>query len=123
MRKKNSAVRLHSPMSIVLKRSHFSKASYVSLAASEALDLFGLEDGTDLTRISNLGRPDLLTFSAADYHWDSLQKYMPRYNEWRDGTAAERMLATTLILPPTISIDGSLFSWRRLLLLNLTLRI
>jgi helitron helicase-like protein len=40
----------------------------------------------------NLNRPDLfLTFSAADYHWDSLQRHMPRYEEWKNGTAAERI--------------------------------
>lgn len=35
--------------------------------------------------IHYMGRPDLfLTFSAADYHWDSLMKHMPRYEEWKE---------------------------------------
>ena len=40
----------------------------------------------------NIGKPDLfLMFTVADYYWNSLQKYMPQYNEWKSGTAAERI--------------------------------
>jgi hypothetical protein len=30
-------------------------------------------------------------FSAADYHWDSLQRHMPQYDEWKNGIAAKRI--------------------------------
>lgn len=33
------------------------------------------------------GCPNLfVTFSAADNHWESLHRHMPRYDEWRNGT-------------------------------------
>jgi len=32
-----------------------------------------------------------ITLSAAHYHWDSLQRHMPRYSEWRDATGAVRI--------------------------------
>ena len=32
-----------------------------------------------------------ITLSAADYHWDSLQRHMPRYDEWLTATPAQRL--------------------------------
>lgn len=42
--------------------------------------------------ICYLKRPGLfLIFSAADYYWDFLYKYMPKYEEWRIATAVARI--------------------------------
>ena len=39
-----------------------------------------------------LGPPQLyLTFSAADLQWDDLQQRMPNYDEWANGTTADRV--------------------------------
>ena len=32
-----------------------------------------------------------LTFSAADYYWDSLHKHMPNYDAWREATGRDKM--------------------------------
>ncbi|KAM4064851.1 ATP-dependent DNA helicase PIF1 [Hirsutella rhossiliensis] len=46
----------------------------------------------------NLGRPGLfVTASAADYHWESLYRHMPRFNEWQAAPEAARM-ALTIVL-------------------------
>ncbi|RFU33151.1 hypothetical protein B7463_g3183, partial [Scytalidium lignicola] len=42
--------------------------------------------------LRHLKRPSLfLTFSAADYHWDSLHKHIPKYREWRLTTPANQV--------------------------------
>ena len=49
------------------------------------------------TYVHSLSTPSaFLTFSAADYHWDSLHRcYGPRvYNAWKNGTPTERMQIT-----------------------------
>ncbi|KAM4067071.1 PIF1-like helicase [Hirsutella rhossiliensis] len=40
----------------------------------------------------NLGKPGLFaTASAADYHWESLYRHMPRFDEWQTAPEAARM--------------------------------
>ncbi|OXV12219.1 hypothetical protein Egran_00019, partial [Elaphomyces granulatus] len=43
--------------------------------------------------VRQLRSPHLyLTFSAADYHWESLMRHLPRYQEWLGAqTNEERM--------------------------------
>ena len=42
--------------------------------------------------VHGLGCPGtFLTFSAADLHWDSLQRLMPRYHEWQQADHRSRM--------------------------------
>jgi ATP-dependent DNA helicase PIF1 len=39
-----------------------------------------------------LGCPNLfLTFSAADLHWDSLMRHLPRYDEWKAAPSDQRV--------------------------------
>ncbi|CAG9980512.1 unnamed protein product, partial [Clonostachys byssicola] len=46
--------------------------------------------------VRGLGCPStFLTFSAADIHWDSLQKHLPRYDEWRGAPRDARFAITT----------------------------
>ena len=41
--------------------------------------------------VRNLDCPDLfLTFSAADLHWDSLQRHMSRYEEWKPAAGSAK---------------------------------
>jgi hypothetical protein len=42
--------------------------------------------------VKNIGPGHLfITFSAADLHWDDLMRHLPNYQEWKQGTAAERI--------------------------------
>jgi Helitron helicase-like domain at N-terminus len=46
------------------------------------------------TYVKNIGCPAVfLTFSAADYHWDSLMVHLlgDKYESWRNGTQAQRI--------------------------------
>src|ERR1051325_2966550 len=43
-----------------------------------------------------LGYPYLfLTFNTVDIHWDSLYKYMPNYEAWKEATGREKMRIVT----------------------------
>ncbi|EXU95371.1 PIF1-like helicase [Metarhizium robertsii] len=47
----------------------------------------------------NLGRPGLfVTASAADYHWESLYRHMPRFQEWQAAPEAARMALSRQLL-------------------------
>ncbi|EED21753.1 hypothetical protein TSTA_089920 [Talaromyces stipitatus ATCC 10500] len=53
----------------------------------------GLEaDALLKAMVKNIGPAHLfLTLSAADLHWDDLMRHLPRYQEWKNGTATERI--------------------------------
>ncbi|XP_044714696.1 PIF1-like helicase domain-containing protein [Hirsutella rhossiliensis] len=47
----------------------------------------------------NLGKPGLFaTASAADYHWESLYRHMPRFDEWQTAPEAARMALSRQLL-------------------------
>lgn len=42
--------------------------------------------------VHGLGTPNVfMTFSAADLHWDSLARHMPRYEEWKTATTEQQV--------------------------------
>jgi hypothetical protein len=42
--------------------------------------------------VDALGCPDLfLTFSAADYRWDDLMRFLPRYDKWKTALSDEQI--------------------------------
>ncbi|KAJ9297950.1 hypothetical protein DTO271G3_4171 [Paecilomyces variotii] len=63
------------------------------LSTIRGTGLFWREKNAELlVFIINLASPHLfLTLSAADYHWDNLICHMPYYNDWKAGSASERI--------------------------------
>ena len=55
-------------------------------ATTIEFDVIRRQEGTD-QKAEDL----FVTLSAADIHWDDLMRHLPNYNEWCEGTAAERI--------------------------------
>jgi ATP-dependent DNA helicase PIF1 len=52
-----------------------------------------------MSYVHQLGCPSLfMTFSAADFHWESLMKHMPNYDKWKDTTDRERIRLARIAL-------------------------
>ncbi|EED13560.1 hypothetical protein TSTA_098170 [Talaromyces stipitatus ATCC 10500] len=63
--------------------------------------------------VHNIGPAHLfLTLSAADLHWDDLMWHMPRYQEWLQGTASERIQISRQNLRDTPHIVANWFHIR-----------
>ncbi|KJZ67980.1 hypothetical protein HIM_12631 [Hirsutella minnesotensis 3608] len=71
----------------------------------------------------NLGRPGFFaTASAADYHWESLYRHMPRFNEWQTAPEAERMALSRQLLRDNAHIAAYHFHKRYTLLKTIVLK-
>ncbi|KAM4066114.1 ATP-dependent DNA helicase PIF1 [Hirsutella rhossiliensis] len=65
----------------------------------------------------NLGRPGLFaTVSAADYHWESLYRHMPRFDEWQAAPEAARIALSRQLLRDNAHIAAYHFHKRYTLL-------
>ncbi|KAJ3454665.1 hypothetical protein MRS44_013265 [Fusarium solani] len=71
----------------------------------------------------NLGRPGLfVTASAADYHWESLYRHMPRFQEWKAAPEAARMALSRQLLRDNAHIAAYHFHKRYTLFRTIVLR-
>ncbi|KAM4062398.1 PIF1-like helicase [Hirsutella rhossiliensis] len=71
----------------------------------------------------NLGRPGLfVTASAADYHWESLYRHMPRFNEWQAAPEAARMALSRQLLRDNAHIAAYHFHKRYTLFRTIVLK-
>ncbi|KAM4060764.1 PIF1-like helicase [Hirsutella rhossiliensis] len=71
----------------------------------------------------NLGRPGLfVTASAADYHWESLYRHMPRFQEWKAAPEAARMVLSRQLLRDNAHIAAYHFYKRYTLLTTIVLK-
>ncbi|KJZ69477.1 hypothetical protein HIM_11139 [Hirsutella minnesotensis 3608] len=71
----------------------------------------------------NLGRPGLfVTVSAADYHWESLYRHMPRFQEWKAAPEAARMALSRELLRDNAHIAAYHFHKRYTLLRTIVLK-
>lgn len=61
----------------------------------------------------NLGRPGLfVTASAADYHWESLYRHIPRFQEWQAAPEAARLALSRQLLRDNAHIAAYHFHTR-----------
>ncbi|KAM4067595.1 PIF1-like helicase [Hirsutella rhossiliensis] len=71
----------------------------------------------------NLGRPGLFaTASAADYHWESLYRHMPRFHEWQAAHEAARMALSRQLLRDNAHIAAYHFHKRYTLFRTIVLK-
>ncbi|KAM5354934.1 hypothetical protein ACJ41O_001580 [Fusarium nematophilum] len=71
----------------------------------------------------NLGRPGLfVTASAADYHWESLYRHMPRFQEWKAAPEAARMALSRQLLRDNAHIAAYHFHKRYTLFRTIVLK-
>lgn len=71
----------------------------------------------------NLGRPGLfVTASAADYHWESLYRHMPRFQEWKAAPEAARMALSRQLLRDNAHIAAYHFHKRYSLFRTIVLK-
>ncbi|KAI8710750.1 ATP-dependent DNA helicase [Fusarium sp. LHS14.1] len=71
----------------------------------------------------NLGRPGLfVTASAADYHWESLYRHMPRFQEWKAAPEAARMALSRQLLRDNAHIAAYHFHKRYTLFRTIILK-
>ncbi|XP_044717890.1 PIF1-like helicase domain-containing protein [Hirsutella rhossiliensis] len=71
----------------------------------------------------NLGKPGLFaTASAADYHWESLYRHMPRFDEWQAAPEAARMALSRQLLRDNAHIAAYHFYKRYTLFRTIVLK-
>ncbi|KAM4060930.1 ATP-dependent DNA helicase PIF1 [Hirsutella rhossiliensis] len=71
----------------------------------------------------NLGKPGLFaTASAADYHWESLYRHMPRFDEWQTAPEVARMALSRQLLRDNAHIAAYHFHKRYTLFRTIVLK-